>query len=216
MSFDWVAPYYDRLARLVFGRSIQRAQRHFLDQIPPGARVLLVGGGTGWLLPCLLEKPEVAHITYLEASAAMLALAQQKANPLLAPTAATIRWVHGNEQNLPSDNRYDVLITNFVLDMYAGVALYQFMQRLMTHLHPTGYWLFTDFRLSDKKRHRWWQWGMTQVMYAFFHLTAGIARQKLPVYHRHFTAFGLHRQREKTFYWGFIVSRVYRWGEEIE
>lgn len=212
MSFDRVAPCYDRLARLVFGRGIHRAQRHFLDQIPLGARVLLVGGGTGWLLPYLLEKPEVAHVTYLEASAVMLALAQRKASDLRVSTTATIRWVHGDEQALPSDDCYDVLITNFVLDMYMGEALDQLMQRLMTYLHPEGCWLFTDFRLSDQKRHRWWQGGMTRAMYAFFHLTAGIARQQLPAYHRHFAALGFRLKDEKAFYSDFIVSRVYRLG----
>ena len=214
MSFDRVAPYYDRLAQLMFGRSIQRAQLHFLDQVPPAARVLLVGGGTGWLLPYLLKKPEVARVTYLEASAVMLALAQRKANDPGALTAATVQWIHGDEQQLALGDRYDVVITNFVLDMYAGAALEQFMQRLLDHLHPDGYWLFTDFRLSDKRRHRWWQRPMRWAMYAFFHLVAGIAQQQLPPYHRHFTALGLHLTHEKTFYSDFIVSQVYRRGEQ--
>ncbi len=85
MSFDWIAPYYDWLTRLVFGRSIRRAQRHFLGQIPPGARVLVVGGGTGWLLVDLLKRPAVTHVTYLEASAVMLRLAQQKVQCLPTP-----------------------------------------------------------------------------------------------------------------------------------
>ncbi len=213
MSFDRVAFYYDRLAWLVFGGSIRRAQRHFLDQIPPAARVLLVGGGTGWLLPYLLEKPEIVHITYLETSAVMLALAQRKAQNARSSTAARVRWVHGNERQLSSGDRYDVVITNFVLDMYAGAALDQLMRRLLDHLHPAGYWLFTDFRLSDKKWHRLWQQPMTWAMYAFFHLMAGIAWQKLPSYHQHFTDLELRLTHEETFFGDFIVSRVYRWGE---
>ena len=214
MTFDWVAPYYDHLAWLVFGGSIQRAQRHFLDQVPPAARVLLVGGGTGWLLPYLLEKPEVTYVTYLEASAVMLALAQRKAHGVRSSTTASIRWVHGDERQLASDDRYDMVITNFVLDMYAGAALNQLMRRLLSHLHPAGYWLFTDFRLSNKRQYRWWQRLMAQAMYDFFHLTAGINRQQLPVYDQHFKSLGLHLVREKTFFGDFIVSRVYRWGEE--
>ncbi|MGB3850181.1 MAG: class I SAM-dependent methyltransferase [Tunicatimonas sp.] len=212
MSFDWIAPYYDWLTRLVFGRSIRRAQRHFLGQIPPGARVLVVGGGTGWLLVDLLKRPAVTHVTYLEASAVMLRLAQQKVQCLPTPPSATVHWVHGNERSLPPSGRYDVLITNFVLDMYTGAALDLLMQRLLGHLHPTGYWLFTDFELSKRKQHRGWQRVMTGGMYAFFRVTAGIARQPLPPYHRHFTALGLHRVKEKRFYGDFIVSRVYRQG----
>ena len=216
MSFDRVAPFYDRLARLVFGSSIRRAQRHFLNYVPPAARVLLVGGGTGWLLPYLLEKPEVTHVTYLEASAVMLALAQRKAHGVRSSTTASIRWVHGNKQQLASDDRYDVVITNFVLDMYTGAALDQLMKRLLNHLHPAGYWLFTDFRLSGKQRRRWWQQLMAQAMYVFFHLTAGINRQKLPFYDRHFAALGLRLVREKTFFGDFIVSQVYQSAEPEE
>ena len=216
MSFDRVAPFYDRLARLVFGSSIQRAQRHFLNQVPPAARVLLVGGGTGWLLPYVLEKPEVAHVTYLEASAVMLALAQQKAHDVRSSTTASIRWLHGDERQLTPDDRYDVVITNFVLDMYAGTALDQLMERLLNHLHPAGCWLFADFRLSGKQRHRWWQRLMAQAMYVFFHLAAGINRQELPFYGRHFAALGLRLVREKTFFGDFIVSRVYQSAEPEE
>ena len=209
-----MAPYYDRLARLVFGRSVQRAQRHFLDQIPPAARVLLVGGGTGWLLPYLLEKPEVVHVTYLEASAVMLNMAQQQAQTVRSLSSATVRWAHGNDRQLGLQDQYDVVITNFVLDMYAGEALDQLMHRLLVHLRPGGHWLFTDFRLSNQRGHRIWQRWMTKAMYAFFHLTAGITRQSLPPYHRHFSALGLRLTHEKTFYADFIVSRVYRLGEE--
>jgi ubiquinone/menaquinone biosynthesis C-methylase UbiE len=214
VSFDRIAPYYDRLAGLVFGRSIRRAQRHFLDHIPPGARVLVVGGGTGWLLVDLLKRPEVTHVTYLEASAVMLRLAQQKVQRLPVPPKATIRYTHGNERALPPGDRYDVLITNFVLDMYAGVALDQLMQRLLAHLQPGGCWLFTDFEFSERKRHRGWQRAMTGGMYAFFRVTAGITRQALPPYHRRFTALGLRLVKEKRFYGDFIVSRVYCREEE--
>ena len=211
MSFDRVASYYDVLARLVFGKSIQRAQCYFLDQIPSAARVLVVGGGTGWLLPYLLAKPEVAHITYLETSATMLKLAQQKAIHSNAPTVAPIDFIYGNERSLTESDRFSVVITNFVLDMYEGDALDDLMQTLAGHLPPDGRWLFTDFRLSDRKKYRWWQWLATRVMYAFFYLTAGIARQPLPPYHQHFATHGFRMTHERSFYGDFMVSRVYRW-----
>ena len=209
-TFDRIAPYYDRLARLVYGNRIRRAQCYFLDQIPPASRVLVVGGGTGWLLPCLLDKPEVKHITYLEASATMLEMAQQKVRYLDKHAIATIDFIHGDEHCLLAEDRFQVVITNFVLDMYEGKALDRLMQTLLAHLEPAGYWLFTDFRITQKRVHRWWQQWMTKAMYLFFHLTAGIARQTLPPYHQHFAAHGLHMTHERSFFSDFIVSRVYR------
>lgn len=207
MSFDRVAPYYDALARLVFGKSIQRAQYHFLDRLPPQARVLVVGGGTGWFLPYLLERPEVIHITYLEASATMLALAQQKIKHL--PIAASVDFVHGDERSVTDGSRFSVVVTNFVLDMYQGAALDDLMRTLANCLAPQGIWLFTDFRLSERKQHRGWQWLATRVMYTFFRWTAGIARQELPPYHCHFTRQGFAMSHEQSFFRDFIVSRVY-------
>ena len=47
-GWDRIARIYDRLARLVYGRQIVRAQVDLLEHISPGSRVLIVGGGTGW------------------------------------------------------------------------------------------------------------------------------------------------------------------------
>ena len=208
MSFDRVAPYYDALARLVFGKSIRRAQCHFLSEIPPEARVLVVGGGTGWLLPHLLRQPEVAHITYLETSSAMLTRAQQKINQFGKQPVASVNFIHGDEYCLTTET-FSVIITNFVLDMYEGTALDEFVRTLAGHLACGGIWLFTDFRFSTQKRHRWWQYLMANTMYLFFHLTTGIARQKLPPYHQHFIKQGFQTTREQAFFYDFIISRVY-------
>ena len=51
---------------------------------------------------------------------------------------------------------------------------------------------------------------MARAMYVFFHLTAGINRQRLPLYDQHFAVLGFCLLREKTFFGDFVVSRVYR------
>jgi tRNA (cmo5U34)-methyltransferase len=77
-SFNTIAPFYDFLVRLVFQQRLQEAQESLLVQIPEKGRVLILGGGTGWVLTRLLElKPEVS-IVYVEVSEKMLALSQQR------------------------------------------------------------------------------------------------------------------------------------------
>lgn len=210
VSFDRIAPYYDRLAQLVFGRSMPRAQCFFLNRIPPNARVLVVGGGSGWLLPYLLAQPEIVHITYVETSIKMLALAQQKLSQYDEPTITSVDFIHGNEQSLPDKHCFSAVITNFVLDMYQGEALDRLIQTLAAHLEPHGRWLLTDFRLSEKRKHRLWQRVMTKAMYTFFHLTAGIAQQSLPLYDDHLIKAGFQKTQEQSFFADFIVSQVYQ------
>ena len=47
-GFNSIAPVYDALATLVFGRSIRNAQLCFLGDIGYRGKVLILGGGTGW------------------------------------------------------------------------------------------------------------------------------------------------------------------------
>ena len=77
-DFNWIAPLYDPLARVVFGWRLQRAQTVFLDQIPAGAVILIVGGGTGWLLEQVLTHWQPRRVIYLEASARMLERASRR------------------------------------------------------------------------------------------------------------------------------------------
>jgi ubiquinone/menaquinone biosynthesis C-methylase UbiE len=49
-NYDRIARIYDKLSRMVFGKSIVRAQQSILPFITTPARMLIVGGGTGWIL----------------------------------------------------------------------------------------------------------------------------------------------------------------------
>jgi ubiquinone/menaquinone biosynthesis C-methylase UbiE len=72
-GFDSIAGIYDVLAKLVFGQSIQRAQTHFLPNARNCTSILVLGGGTGWLLRHIRQVNAAAHIVYVDASSAKLA-----------------------------------------------------------------------------------------------------------------------------------------------
>ena len=211
-SFDRVAPYYDRLARWVFGDTLLAAQRYFLIQIPQGAQVLFLGGGTGLLLNDLLQLPQVQSITYVEASARMLAMAEKReaqlrknSNIALPP----VHFVHGTEHDIPSGPLYSVVITHFLLDMYGPTALGDMMLTIRSALAPEAQWLFADFEISQQPGKRWWHWLLVKSMFLFFRVTAGLTVRRLPDYEVGFDRIGFQVQAEKKFYGGLIVSRTY-------
>lgn len=213
-SFDTIAPVYDPLARLVFGRSIVQAQTCFLDTVPPGARVLIIGGGTGWILTELLQKQAIAHIDYVEASARMISLAQQKYRNFKKKHAishsATVKFIQGTEHNVPSETLYDVIITFFVLDMYHNEALRNITQKLYDKLISGGIWLFADFKTNQKRVQRWWHQALVNLMFLFFRLTCNLQNRKLPDYDQAFSQLPLFREKTKTFFRQLMVSEVYR------
>lgn len=175
MNFNHVAPLYDRLAHLVFGQTLERAQLSLLDRLPSGGRWLLLGGGTGWLLEQVLNRCQPASVTYIEASERMLELTQQRL--VNQKHNVTIEYRLGTEADLTKADRFDVILTPFVLDLFPEDWLNnQMIPCLLGTLEAGGYWLVTDFVPTTI----WWQRVLAKSMQLFFTITAGLHSQRLP------------------------------------
>jgi tRNA (cmo5U34)-methyltransferase len=203
-GFDRVASFYDPLAKLVFGSSLQDAQYWLLPYIPSNSTILIIGGGSGWLLQQVLEHTSPKHIVYLEASEKMLQQAQQQ---IPAPTIVEFR--HGTDADLQPHEQFDIIITPFLLDLFQDERLSQLMQRLYSVLEPGGLWLFADFWPVQQKL-PFWQKLLAKSMYLFFGLLSDVQGRQLPDYSRHYNRLGLKEQQWAGFYNGFVQSKVYR------
>ncbi len=204
MSFDRIAPYYDVLARLIFGRTLEQAQRTFVDQIPPAASVLIVGGGTGWVLEATLVNSRPGRVLYLETSAQMLARASRRMIRRAKPGSVEFRV--GDETTLSPDERFDVLMTPFVLDLFTEQTLTtHLLPRLTAALKPGGQWLVTDFMPTGV----WWQRVLLWAMIRFFRLTAGIEARHLADWPRLLAEAGLVQQERQVFVRGMVSADVW-------
>lgn len=175
MTFDTIASTYDPLAQLVFGRSLQRAQVSLLDRLPNGGRWLILGGGTGWLLKQVLDRCAPDHVVYLEASGQMLTLSEKRVQH--HPNRNRVAFRQGTEASLSERERFTVILTPFVLDLFSEPWLAERMiPRLLQHLTPGGFWLVTDFVPTNV----WWQRALVRAMLLFFRWTAGLRTNRLP------------------------------------
>ncbi len=78
-NYNKIAKYYDLISRLVYGKAIIKAQVSLLKFIPANSSVLIIGGGTGWVLEELAKiHQEGLTIIYVENSSKMIALAQKE------------------------------------------------------------------------------------------------------------------------------------------
>jgi tRNA (cmo5U34)-methyltransferase len=208
-NFNAIAPIYDKLAGLVFGNALRRAQTVHLSLVPEQARVLLIGGGTGWLLTELLNQKPQTQITYLEASPKMLRLTEQKLQKLPHAAKEQVYLRLGDENSLRPDETFDVIITPFLLDLFPDARLTHLMDRLQTALRPGGLWIFSDFwPTADPPLP--WQKLLLDSMYRFFGVVSRVQATKLPDFEKHFGHQPLEVLRVQSFYRGLIQARVYR------
>ncbi|GAB4016582.1 class I SAM-dependent methyltransferase [Spirosoma koreense] len=206
-NFDWIAPVYDALAFVVFGNRLQQAQTVFLNRIPVGASILIVGGGTGLLLEQVLQRCRPQHVLYLETSARMVALASRRILRKQVPGSVEFRV--GDETTLLPTEQFDVILTPFLLDLIPEpVFRSQLIPCIRRGLKPGSLWLVTDFINTDKG----WQKALLWSMIRFFRLTAGIKTRRLADWQRILTESGFVRLHHELRVGGMVATEGWRQG----
>lgn len=196
-GFDGVAWCYDPLARLVFGREMVDSQTHYLGSIPPGSSVLILGGGTGWIVDELLERSPDCSVWYIEASRKMLQKARRRGK------SGRVHFIHGSWQDLPA-RQFDVVVTNYFLDLFTSKTLGKMIPVIAGSLHSDGLWLATDFT-GDSKWHRI----MLRAMYWFFGLACEIEAKSLPAWEEAMTNAGFRQVANRRSFGGFMKSVLF-------
>lgn len=207
-NYDPIARYYDRLNRLLLGRSVADVQTLLCGLIPAGAKVLLVGGGSGWILEAIAKiHPSGLEIKYADASGKMIALARKR----VCGTNA-VHYIHAAIQDVRLDGQYDVVFTPFLFDNFGDATAVEVFACLHETLQPGGLWLYCDF--TPTERH--WQHGLLRLMYLFFRLLCGIEARKLPDMDGLFGKYAYQPEQQNTLMQGFITGTAYRRGSGNE
>jgi ubiquinone/menaquinone biosynthesis C-methylase UbiE len=201
-NYNNSAWFYDRLARLVYGNALINAQLYLLDYIKPDTHILIVGGGTGWILNELTQiRPSGLKITYVEVAADMMVLSKKRDTG-----NNEVIFIDDAIENVNLSPDFDVVITPFLFDNFTEQTLHIVFAHVHSLLKPGGLWLNADFQLTGK----WWQQFLLKSMFLFFKIICGIEASKLPGIEIYFTSNNYKVISEKTFFNDFIVAKVYR------
>lgn len=204
-NYDRIATNYDRLSRLIFGKSIVRAQQALLPFISSPARILIVGGGTGWILEEIAKRcPSGLAIDYVEISSNMLDLAKRR-----DCKENQVTFVYAGIEDYTAPVKYDVVMTPFLFDNFSRERARKVFEKLDKMLKSGALWLFTDFHI-DQNLHSIWQKALLRSMYIFFKNISHVEADQLPDMHTLFNTHNYHLTFE-TFHFGrFIRSAAYR------
>lgn len=155
-GFDPIAPFYDALKTMVFFGHLDSLQAKAVRLIPDGSKALVLGGGTGKLL----ESFGRSEVTYLELSARMIQRAKKR------QTSAFVNFVEIDFLEWQSQERFDVVICPFFLDLFPSGQLIEVIHKIHTHLKAGGELLVIDFNGKSKA---WVHGGLLRAMFFFFY-----------------------------------------------
>jgi SAM-dependent methyltransferase len=182
-NYDRIANYYDRIHHLFFGQAEIVAQVELLDYVRPGDRLLIVGGGTGWILERIAAVfPSGLTITYIESSVRMMALTKARnwgGNDVTFVSGVVEDWVSG-------EGEFDCILTGFFFDNFPEEHAVRIVEQL-------------------------WQVVLLWLMYVSARLICGVEAKWLPDMERIFTERGFRLEWGGFHYQRLIRSTVYRY-----
>jgi SAM-dependent methyltransferase len=165
-NFDRIARIYRYAEYLTLGPLLQRARTHFLPQLPPRHRALILGDGDGRFLAQLLIQQPALQALAVDTSATMLHLLRQRCRPhanrlqTLQTSAldlfpATNRYPEASASGLISPKEKvgalapDLITTHFFLDCLTQPELDTLTRNLATQTAPGTLWLLSDFAIPQ-------------------------------------------------------------------
>ncbi|TDE16636.1 class I SAM-dependent methyltransferase [Dyadobacter psychrotolerans] len=203
-NYDHIAGNYDWLSRVIFGRQLISSQTCLLQHIPAGSKILIAGGGTGWIL----EEISKIHssglsITYVEISQKMIQLAERRNTG-----QNQVNFINAAIEDFVTTKQYDIIFTAFLFDNFEEEKISLVFENLSRMLDRHGKWLFADFFI-DKNQSSWWQKLLLKVMLIFFRIVSDIEASALTPTDPYFETGHFHKMFEYSHFSGFIRSYVY-------
>lgn len=207
-GFHHTASYYDWLAYLVFGSSLKRSQLSLLPFLPHSGKLLIIGGGSGWILEQVLITGKNLDILYLDAAPAMLAKAKHRFDRFGDSHNCRVIFKLGTEADLTQGDNFQVILTPFLLDLFPPPRLHKLMATLDAALVKGGHWLLADF-WPVQARPPLWQRTLIRLMYFFFGKVADVQARQLPEYNKYFHNLGYTEIFSDSFYGKLVQAKAY-------
>lgn len=193
-NFDLVAPFYDRLSKVVFRDQLSNAQFVFLNQIRSTDSVLVLGGGTGELLDYI---PKCGSIDFLEKSNKMVERAKKR-------KSTGISFINEDFLTWEIGSTYDVIICPFFLDCFNDRSLRVVLNKIQTLLKNGGKLIVNDFQSTGSNSFQ------LSLMHRFFRIFSNLEASFLLNINQIVIEQGFELMEEKFLYRNRLFSRLYR------
>jgi len=175
MNFDRVAAHYPWMEKIFAGGLMQSCRITFLSRTKNCRHALLVGEGTGRFLVELLRSNPRIQITCVEQCESMIKQTRQRLSrerlddsQIQFQQLDVLQW-------LPPKKKFDLVVTNFLLDCFRAEQLQKLIPLLAGSTSAEAIWLLADFRVPERGWRRWRANVLLSMLYAFFKLTTALS-----------------------------------------
>lgn len=204
-NYDKIANSYDTLSRIVFFKSQVNAQVNQLKYLPANSSILIVGGGTGWILEEIAKVySNGLSIIYVEISAKMIALSKGRNYG-----SNKIEFINLGIEDFDSAKEFDVILTPFLFDNFSRGRAEQVFNQLNKLLRKNGLWFLVDFSLNHTNG-KWWKWMILKLIYSFFKILGIVEAVNLIDMDLYFDNRKYKKVNERFYYRNFIKAVIYK------
>jgi tRNA (cmo5U34)-methyltransferase len=211
-GFDHLAYIYDLMLWITSGNIIFKSQSALIKKLPYCSNVLIIGGGTGKFLYSLGASVNTGHITYIDISQKMIRLSEKYIDKHLPGKKNEISFICGSIESIPPDAQYDLIVTNYFLDVFDKEELEYVFNKLYQHFSLNGIWYYTDFSINNKhvKGFRKTIYKMiVNCLYTFFRFFCGISATLLLEVNQLFEEKKMIAKEEQFFAGGLVKTAFY-------
>ena len=193
-QYSLLAPFYNRLTKLVFGDQLKWAKTCFAENLS-GKKVLIIGGGDGLDYRICQDEFEGE---YWEISRSML----QKSKINLEESGLSFRLGFFQAEKV---NVFDEVWLHFVLDTMRDEEIESLLQEIRKSLKPNGKIYLADFFMPQSLSQRVINWNMI----TFFRLMVNHKRANLPDYEEILQRQNWVKNSEKEFLKGWVKAQLW-------
>ncbi len=175
MNFNRVAPYFERLEKIVFRNQMQLCRTVYLTELSHVEKVAMIGEGDGRFLLEFLKQTNCPQVHYIDSSQVMLDLAQARINKQFPEARPRVRFYKCDlsKENMPEDH-YNLVVTNFFLDVFNEPTLSQSITRIADSCCNDAIWLYADFQVAGSRLQQLRATLWLKTMYLFFKVVSKI------------------------------------------
>jgi cyclopropane fatty-acyl-phospholipid synthase-like methyltransferase len=194
-----------------FGPMLERCRLRFLSWCSQSRHALVLGDGDGRFTTRLLAANLNLRVDAVDASAAMLAVLQDRVRRCCSDADSRLRTIHVDLRCFqPTRKDYDLVVSHFFLDCLTDEEVSALVERLVPHLTEDAIWIVSEFSIPQKGWRRLVSRLVIRFLYVAFAVMTRLHVKQLPDYSRVFHDQGFYPGENAEYLGGLLVAEVWR------